>query len=60
MISDYDQDEFFIWFKNGVDRGWISDITCATHEGIDPISEEEVQEWEDGGDPCQFVVRILE
>jgi len=60
MITEYDQEEFFIWFKNGVDRGWISDIVCATHDGIPSISEEEEQMWEDGGDPCQFVVRILE
>ena len=60
MITEYDQEEFFIWFKNGVDRGWISDMACATHDGIPSISEEEEQMWEDGGDPCQFVVRILE
>jgi len=60
MIDENNIDEFQIWYQNGVDRGWISEITCATHDGIDPISEEEIQEWEDGGDPCQFVVRILE
>ena len=35
-------------------------MTCATHDGIEPISQEEIDEWEEGGDPCQFVVRILE
>jgi hypothetical protein len=35
-------------------------MTCATHDGIEPISQEEIDEWEKGGDPCQFVVRILE
>jgi len=60
VITKENQQEFFIWFNNGVDRGWISDIVCATHDGIPPIDEEEEKEWEAGGDPCQFVVRILE
>lgn len=60
MIAEKDLDEFQIWFNNGVNRGWISDMTCATHDGIEPISQEEIDEWEAGGDPCQFVVRILE
>jgi len=60
MIDETNVDEFKIWFDNGVARGWISDVICATHDGIPSISEEEEQEWEDGGDPCQFVVRVLE
>ena len=60
MIGSKDEAEFQIWFNNGVDRGWISEMTCATHDGIEPISQEEIDEWEEGGDPCQFVVRILE
>ena len=60
MIDHSNIDEFQIWFNNGVERGWISDVVCATHDGIPSISEEEEAEWEDGGDPCQFVVRILE
>jgi hypothetical protein len=60
MITEDNLDEFRIWLDNGIERGWISKVQCATHEGIDPISEEEVKEWEEGGDPCQFVVRIME
>ena len=60
MIKEEDLNEFQIWFNNGVERGWISDVTCATHDGIDPIDEEEAQAWENGEDTCQFVVRILE
>ena len=43
--------EFEIWLKNGYDRGWISDVFCETHDGS-PMSDEEMQEWEEGGDPC--------
>ena len=60
MIEDKDLDEFHIWFDNGVARGWITDMFCATHDGIPSLSEEEEKEWEEGGDPCQFCVRIME
>ena len=49
--------EFEIWFQNGIDRGWISDVFCDTHEGP-PLTEEEAKEWDEGGDPCSFQVRI--
>lgn len=51
--------EFEIWLKNGYDRGWISDVFCNTHDGP-PMSDEEMQEWDEGGDPCSFQVRINE
>jgi hypothetical protein len=60
MITDENQAEFLIWFNNGVDRGWITEMFCATHDGVPNLSEEEEQEWNDGGDPCAFCVRILE
>ena len=58
-INDSDSDflEFEIWLKNGFDRGWISDVFCNTHDGA-PMTEEEMQEWDEGGDPCSFPVRI--
>jgi len=49
--------EFEIWLKNGFDRGWISDVFCNTHDGA-PMTEEEMQEWDEGGDPCSYQVRI--
>ena len=51
--------EFEIWFKNGVDRGWISEVFCGTHDAP-PMDDEEMQEWEDGGDPCSFHVKVNE
>lgn len=51
--------EFEIWFQNGIERGWISDVFCDTHEGP-PLTEEEAQEWDEGGDPCSFHVKINE
>ena len=54
---DADHLEFEIWLKNGYDRGWVSDVFCNTHDGA-PMEDEEMQEWEDGGDPCSFQVKI--
>jgi hypothetical protein len=51
--------EFGTWLNQGIDEGWISEPFCNTHD-LDPVmSEEEQQEWEDGGDPCQHVLRIM-
>lgn len=47
------------WIKFGYDKGWISDVFCNTHEGP-PLSDEEAKEWEQGGDPCSFHVRVNE
>lgn len=52
--------EFAEWLQKGVDEGWISDPFCNTHEGDPYMTEEEEQEWEDGGDPCLFVLKLLQ
>ena len=51
--------EFEIWLKNGYDRGWISDVFCNTHDGPTML-DEEMKEWEEGGDPCSFHVKVNE
>lgn len=48
------------WIQYGVSRGWCGDAYCATHDGgMEYWTEDEAQQWNDGGDPCQTVVRIL-
>jgi hypothetical protein len=54
-----DHVEFEIWLKSGYDIGWISDVFCNTHDGP-PLTDEEEQEWNDGGDPCSFHVKVNE
>ena len=55
-----EEQEFGIWLSNGIERGWISDPYCHTHDGgLEYMSEEELEEWEAGGDPCEHVVRIF-
>jgi len=48
------------WIQHGIDRGWCSEIVCATHDGFsDAIwSTEEIAGWDDGDDPCQPIVRM--
>lgn len=45
------------WLTYGIERGWVSDIVCDTHDGI-PLTDEEEDQWEEGGDPCAPVVRV--
>ena len=53
-----DFDEFEIWLENGIERGWITEPFCNTHEGDPYMTDEEQEEWESGGDPCQLVLKI--
>jgi hypothetical protein len=53
-----DFDEFEIWLENGIERGWITEPFCNTHEGDPYMTDEEAAEWEEGGDPCQVVLKI--
>ena len=56
-LNDSDFLEFEIWLKNGYERGWVSDVFCNTHDAP-PMTDEEMQEWDEGGDPCSFQVRV--
>ena len=58
--EDINEKEFNIWLENGIERGWVTPPFCNTHEGDPYMTEEEAQEWEDGGDPCQVVFKIKE
>jgi len=60
MIKKEDYPKFHIWLARGIKRGWISEPFCNTHEGDPYMTEEEQEEWEAGGDPCQVVIKILE
>jgi hypothetical protein len=45
------------WYEYGREKGWVSEVFCDTHEGP-PLSDEEMEEWEDGGDPCSFHIKL--
>jgi hypothetical protein len=59
---DFSQEEFqeaSEWLQKGIDKGWISEGFCYTHDGDPYMTAEEEQEWEDGGDPCNPVIKWL-
>ena len=56
LESDFD--EFEIWLQNGITRKWISPPFCNTHEGDSYMTDEEMKEWDEGGDPCQVVIKV--
>lgn len=47
----YDQ-----WLEFGLRQGFIGPPVCSTHDGI-PATEEEDFGFDEGGDPCIFVIR---
>ena len=47
------------WMQIGIDQKWISPGFCMTHEGDQYMSPEEELEWEEGGDPCCPVFKVL-
>jgi hypothetical protein len=47
------------WVQIGLDNGWVSPSFCMTHDGDQYMNEEEEKEWEEGGDPCCHVFKIL-
>ena len=51
--------DIFEWVEYGVNNGFCSKVVCATHDGI-PTTYTEDSEWDEGGDPCAHVVRLLE
>ena len=52
--------EFGEWLQVGIDKGWVSNPFCYTHDGDPYMTEEEEQQWEEGGDPCAPVIKILD
>ena len=58
--EDINEKEFDIWLENGIERGWVTPPFCNTHEGDPYMTQEEEDEWEAGGDPCQVIIKIRE
>lgn len=45
------------WLDYGIEKGFCSDTSCNTHDGVEGTDEENAA-WEAGEDPCQHVVRL--
>lgn len=50
--------DFAFWLRIGIEKGWISNTYCSTHDGL-PLSPEEETQFDEGFDPCCFCVRVL-
>jgi len=58
-LSEVDKAAVWEWLDIGITNGWISEPFCYTHDGDPYMTEEEEKEWEDGGDPCAPVIKVL-
>ena len=47
------------WLKLGWEKGWCGPSLCLPHDGF-PLSADEEQEYDEGGDPCMHFVRLYE
>jgi hypothetical protein len=47
------------WIEFGIEAGFVTEPFCHTHDGDPYMSEEESKDWEDGGDPCMPVLKVL-
>lgn len=52
-------EDFEAWLKHGVEMGWCGPAVCNTHDTM-PMSEPEVAEFDEGGDPCIHIIRLYE
>lgn len=47
------------WLEYGYRQGWCGPPVCYTHDCI-PMSEQEDNEFSDGGDPCMHIIRLYD
>ena len=45
------------WLRYGIERGYCTHVFCNTHDGY-PMHESEEEAWDEGYDPCAFMVRL--
>lgn len=50
-------DDFWEWLDHGQAKGWISKITCVTHDFVE-MTDQEMEDYGDIDDPCIPVVRL--
>jgi hypothetical protein len=47
------------WLQEGISLGVCGPPICYPHDGL-PLTEQEDKEFEDGGDPCVYILRLYE
>ena len=58
--TDLDKLQFWAWLEMGINKGWVTEPFCNTHDGDPHMTEEEEKEGEDGGDPCLHVIKLID
>jgi len=54
-----EDEEYRNWVWQGVEKGWVSPPFCMTHDGDNFLTKEEEEMWEEGGDPCTPVLKLI-
>lgn len=54
-----EKEELWAWLQIGIDKGWATQPFCHTHDGDPFMTQEEQEDWEEGGDPCCFVTKMI-
>jgi hypothetical protein len=44
----------------GIKKQWITPPFCYTHDGDPYMTPEEEAEWDEGGDPCMLIIKLIE
>jgi hypothetical protein len=52
--------DFNSWLTLGLEKGWITEPFCNTHEGYQYLTDEQEKEFEEGSDPCVIVIQLKE
>jgi hypothetical protein len=55
-----EQQEYLDWLHLGISKKWVSEPFCYTHDGDPYMTQEEEQQWEEGGDPCSPVLKLIQ
>lgn len=59
-LEDWEVDmDYNKWLAYGQREGWISNVYCEVHEST-PLTDAEYADFDNGVDPCVFVVRIYD
>ena len=50
--------DFWTWLQYGKDAGWIGDADCMTHNGLPGATQDIIDMWDEGLDPCEVAMRV--
>jgi hypothetical protein len=50
--------DFEEWLAIGVQRGWVTEPFCNTHNGYQYLTDEQERDFDSGGDPCVDVIQL--